>query len=106
MQSIDEALKGVKDDDDESDNGSDNEEMEDEDDDQVPIAAPLREALDAIDDSAINDENNTTSIITDPHAQKRHQLFANLTFYLSREVPRGYLQLIILSYGGSVRWEG
>ena len=106
MQSIDEALKGVKDDDDESDNGSDNEEMEDEDDDQVPIAAPLREALDAIDDSAINDENNTTSIITDPQAQKRHQLFANLTFYLSREVPRGYLELIILSYGGSVGWEG
>ena len=104
MQSIDEALKGVKDDDDESDNGSDNEEMKDEE-DQMPIAAPLREALDAIDDSAINDENNTM-IITDPQAQKRHQLFANLTFYLSREVPRGYLELIILSYGGSVGWEG
>ena len=106
MQSIDEALKGVKEDEDDED-GSENEEMED-DEDQMPIAAPLREALEAIDDSAMttNDDENNMNIITDPEALKRHQLFANLTFFLSREVPRGYLELIILSYGGSVGWEG
>ena len=106
MQSIDEALKGVKEDEDDDD-GSENEEMED-DEDQIPIAAPLREALEAIDDSAMatNDDENNMNIITDPEALKRHQLFANLTFFLSREVPRGYLELIILSYGGSVGWEG
>jgi len=106
MQSIDEALKGVKEDEDDDD-GSENEEMED-DEDQMPIAAPLREALEAIDDSAMttNDDENNMNIITDPEALKRHQLFANLTFFLSREVPRGYLELIILSYGGSVGWEG
>jgi pescadillo protein len=106
MQSIDEALKGVKEDDDSED---EDEDMVDQDDDeeQVPIAAPLREALEAIDDSAMqSDETNNAAIITDPAAQKRHQLFHNLTFFLSREVPRGYLELIILSYGGQVGWEG
>ena len=107
MQSIDEALKGVKDgDDEEEEDGSDNDDMGEEE-DEVPIAAPLREALEAIDDSTTmtNNENSQT-IITDPEAQKRHQLFANLTFFLSREVPRGYLELIVLSYGGNVGWEG
>jgi pescadillo protein len=111
MQSIDEALKGVNDDD-ESEGGSDDDEdnMDEDDEENVPIAAPLREALEAIDDSAAQPDNNDDSgaiqIITNPEAQKRHQLFHNLTFFLSREVPRGYLELIILSYGGNVGWEG
>ena len=105
MQSIDEALKGVKEDDDSEDDYEDMD--QDDDEEQVPIAAPLREALEAIDDSAMqSDEANNAAIITDPAAQKRHQLFHNLTFFLSREVPRGYLELIILSYGGQVGWEG
>lgn len=104
MLSIDEALKGVQDDDDESANGDD-EDMDEE--DNVPIAAPLREALEAISDDNCNDTNNDSEIvITDPEAQKRHQLFRNLTFFISREVPRGYLELIILSFGGQVGWEG
>lgn len=104
MQSIDEALKGVKQD--EESEGSDEDEDMDED-EQVPIAAPLREALEAIDDSNTqNEDDNNIQIITDPEAQKRHQLFHNLTFFLSREVPRGYLELIILSFGGKVGWEG
>ncbi|KAL3792199.1 hypothetical protein ACHAW5_004074 [Stephanodiscus triporus] len=111
MQSIDEALMGVDQDDESDEVGSDDEEdenlMDQDDDSQVPIAAPLREALDAIDDSAIsNDESSNINIITDPEARKRQQLFHNLTFFLSREVPRGYLELIILSYGGKVGWEG
>ncbi|KAL7521834.1 hypothetical protein ACHAWX_006522 [Stephanocyclus meneghinianus] len=111
MLSIDEALKGVLDaDDDDNDNQSDDEDMDDEE-DNVPIAAPLREALEAIsDENGINSnntvDNDTGIVITDPEAKKRHHLFHNLTFYLSREVPRGYLELIILSFGGKVGWEG
>ncbi|KAL3779458.1 hypothetical protein ACHAWO_006443 [Cyclotella atomus] len=106
MLSIDEALKGVKYDDDDSANGDDDEEMDEE--DNVPIAAPLREALEAISDNNGNNtsDNDTEFVITDPEAQRRHQLFRNLTFFLSREVPRGYLELIILSFGGQVGWEG
>jgi len=107
MKSIDEALKGVKEDDDSDDGRSDDEDMDqEEEEDQVPIAAPLREALEAIDDSALDNDENNMNIITDKEAQKRHQLFHNLTFFISREVPRGYLELIILSYGGKVGWEG
>lgn len=107
MQSIDEALKGVKQDDD-SEGSDEDEEMDQDHEDQAPIAAPLRAALEAIDDSAMQDgeDENNVQIITDPEAKKRHQLFHNLTFFLSREVPRGYLELIILSYGGKVGWEG
>ncbi len=107
MQSIDEALKGVTQDD-ESEDGAENEDgMEEEDEDQIPIAAPLREALEAIDDSTVaKNEGGKTHIISDPEARKRHQLFNNLTFFLSREIPRGYLELVILSYGGQVGWEG
>lgn len=109
MHSIDEALMGVDQDDESDEAGSDDEEdgMDQEDDSQVPIAAHLREALEAIDDSAASyDENINDNVITNPEARKRLQLFHNLTFFLSREVPRGYLELIILSYGGKVGWEG
>lgn len=106
VQSIDEALKGVKEDDD-SEGGSDaDEDMDDDEEESAPIAEPLREALEAIDDSAAAGGDASDEIITDPEARKRHQLFNGLTFFLSREVPRGYLELIILSYGGKVGWEG
>eukprot|EP00578_Thalassiosira_sp_NH16_P008334 CAMPEP_0181113548 /NCGR_PEP_ID=MMETSP1071-20121207/20407_1 /TAXON_ID=35127 /ORGANISM="Thalassiosira sp., Strain NH16" /LENGTH=733 /DNA_ID=CAMNT_0023197595 /DNA_START=65 /DNA_END=2266 /DNA_ORIENTATION=- len=105
MQSIDEALEGVKEDDD-SDVSDNDDDMDQDDEEQAPIAAPLREALEAIDDNTDQNDEGIIQIITDPEAQKRHQLFHNLTFFLSREVPRGYLELIILSYGGRVGWEG
>ena len=110
MLSIDEALKGVTqyDNDDEGEDGAeDDDRMDEDDEDQIPIAAPLRQALEAIEDSAVsNNEGGNMHIINDPEARKRHQLFHNLTFFLSREIPRGYLELIILSYGGKVGWEG
>jgi len=100
MLSIDEALKGVQQD--EESNGESESEDEDVDEgDLTPVAVPLREALEAIDDAAPAD-----AVIADPAARKRHQLFHGLTFFLSREVPRGYLELIVLSYGGRVGWEG
>jgi pescadillo protein len=42
----------------------------------------------------------------DDEAVKRRRLFAGLTFFLSREVPRGYLELLSLAYGANVGWEG
>jgi pescadillo protein len=110
MLSIDEALKGVRDEDDENADDQSDEDMDDEE-GNVPIAAPLREALEAISDENGNNTSSTSNndsgiVITDPEAQKRHRLFRNLTFFLSREVPRGYLELIILSFGGQVGWEG
>mmetsp|Transcript_596 Transcript_596/g.1305 ORF Transcript_596/g.1305 Transcript_596/m.1305 type:complete len:734 (+) Transcript_596:142-2343(+) len=105
MQSIDEALEGVKEDDD-SDVSDNDDDMDQDDEELAPIAAPLREALEAIDDNTDQNDEGIIQIINNPEAQKRHQLFHNLTFFLSREVPRGYLELIILSYGGRVGWEG
>ena len=115
-KSIDEALKGVQEDDDDDDNDSGGDDGMDEDEDQVPIAAPLREALEAISDDTTNNNMNSSEndqetrladhLSQNPTAQKRHRLFHNLTFFLSREVPRGYLELIILSYGGKIGWEG
>ncbi|KAL7468448.1 hypothetical protein ACHAXS_008673 [Conticribra weissflogii] len=115
-KSVDDALKGIIQDDDEDENadiGSDDS-MGDDGEEQVPIGAPLREALDAISDNNTNksasDADQDTllddHIRQNPEAQKRNCLFRNLTFFLSREVPRGYLELIILSYGGKVGWEG
>lgn len=110
MQSVDEALKGVNQDEEDDDDIRGDEYIDDdEDEDQVPIAAPLREALEAISDGTTGNEydnGNFANIITSQDAKKRHQLFHNLTFFLSREVPRGYLELIILSFGGQVGWEG
>jgi len=44
--------------------------------------------------------------LIDNEASIRKRLFSGLTFFLSREVPRGYLELICLSYGARVGWEG
>lgn len=103
MRSIDEALRGVSKDKD-SDGESGGVDLDQDEGAGPSVSASLRQALEAIDDSAL--ENDGTNIITDPAAQKRRQLFHKLTFFLSREVPRGYLELIILSYGGRVGWEG
>jgi len=106
MRSIDEALRGVNEEE-ESYSESEGEGMDQKEDAGAPVSAHLREALEAIDDSALHvDEHDGTNIISDPAAQKRRRLFHNLTFFLSREVPRGYLELVILSYGGRLGWEG
>jgi pescadillo protein len=36
----------------------------------------------------------------------RQNLFSGLTFFLSREIPRGYLEILCLSYGAKVGWDG
>lgn len=84
----------MKDSDDEDDNEDDNNES---------IINPLKAAL----QSVANEENTTSNIddIIDEESLKRKNLFSGLVFFLSREVPRGYLEIIILSYGGKVGWE-
>ncbi len=79
---------------------------EDDEDDDVDVAGPLKAAL----ESMANDEARSTipggGAIVDDDAIKRRRLFAGLTFFLSREVPRGYVELVCLAYGGKVGWEG
>ena len=90
----------------------DDSEEEDDDDDgngDVDIAAPLKAALESM-----AEEEQRTALLgdavagaaMDEDAIKRRRLFAGLTFFLSREIPRGYLELVCLSYGGRVGWEG
>jgi pescadillo len=98
LRTIDLALKHVNDDEDE--------EMSDaEDEDDVDITAPLKAALETM-----NHDQQTSigrgMMTLDDDASKRKNLFSGLTFFISREVPKGYLELICLAYGGSVGWEG
>ncbi len=88
--------------------GSDGEEEMDEDDD-VDVAGPLKAALDTM---AEDEARNVIPGVSGPgstlddDALKRRMLFSGLTFFLSREVPRGYLELVCIAYGGRVGWEG
>jgi pescadillo protein len=96
LRTIDLALQNVEEDEDE--------EMSDAEDD-VDITAPLKAALETM-----NHDQQTSiggGLMTlDDDAGKRKNLFSGLTFFISREVPKGYLELICLAYGGSVGWEG
>lgn len=96
LKTIDEALKQVDDSDD------DDEEMDD--DDEVDIAGPLKDALESMNEDATIGANQEMTL--DEDASKRKRLFAGLTIFVSREVPKGYLELVCLAYGGKVGWEG
>lgn len=107
VKSIDDALKGVKDEDDDEDAMDEEAEEEGE---KVDITAPLRKALNAVGDEdtpASDPDGNEPTLDSKLSgvAQKRKRLFAGLTFFLSREVPRGYLELVVLSRGGKIGWE-
>jgi pescadillo len=78
----------------------------DDDDESVDVAGPLQAALDNMtEEQARNSIPGGDDAIGD-ESLKRKCLFAGLTFFLSREIPRGYLELVCLSYGGKVGWEG
>ena len=100
MKSVDEALKEVVE--------SDEEQMSDDED--VDISAPLKAALDTLSNeqelSVGVSGSSQASMTLDDEATKRKRLFAGLTFFISREVPKGYIELICLSYGGKVGWDG
>lgn len=98
IKSIGAALNNLEDDD------SQDEDNEDDDGD-ADISGPLKAALESMtQDEESADRANGPAL--DEDAIKRKRLFAGLTFFLSREVPRGYLELLCLSYGGRVGWDG
>ena len=85
---------------------SDNEMKEEEDDDSIDVAGPLQAAL----ENVANEEVRALvpGGIAEPSDDtiKRRRLFEGLTFFLSREVPRGYLEIVSLAFGAQVGWEG
>ena len=44
--------------------------------------------------------------LVDSETSIRQNLFSGLTIFLSREIPRGYLEILCLSYGAKVGWDG
>jgi len=97
LSTIDDALKQI---DESDDDGA----MSDE--ENVDIAGPLKAALESMDHARETSIGTNQTMTLDDEASKRKRLFAGLTFFISREVPKGYLELIALSYGGKVGWEG
>jgi pescadillo protein len=83
------------------------EDDEEEEDQDVDIAGPLKAALESMaDDEARAAIPGGSDAELDEDSMKRRCLFSGLTFFMSREVPRGYLELMVLAYGGKVGWEG
>ncbi|KAG7346730.1 Pescadillo family domain containing protein [Nitzschia inconspicua] len=97
------ALDNIK----EDENGSmDDDEDEEEDEAEVDVAGPLKAALETLAEDEARAMTRGDESNLDDDALKRRRLFAGLTFFLSREVPRGYLELVALAYGAKVGWEG
>lgn len=72
------------------------------------VTEPLKAALDSLareQEASIMGGGSTMAKLSE-EAIKRKRLFSGLVFFLSREVPRGYIELVCLSYGGTVGWEG
>ena len=93
-------------DEDKSDGNGDNDDGDDDDEDSVDVAGPLKAALESV-----SEEHARTSLVgarheLDEDGLKRKRLFSGLTLFLSREVPRGYLELVGLAFGAKVGWEG
>lgn len=74
------------------------ENSDDEDDEEgdVDVSGPLKAALDTLaeDQTRMSVPGGTESLSDD--AIKRKRLFEGLTFFFSREIPRGYLELVVL----------
>ena len=103
VQSVAAALQTLNSDDDDDD--------DDDMDEDVDIAGPLQAALEnAAEEEAraqlIGGGGNSMDNVIDDEVLKRKRLFAGLTFFMSREVPRGYLELVALAFGAKVGWEG
>lgn len=83
----------------------DEEEGEQADEDGVDVAGPLQAALENIAEETRSHIPGGNAEVDDD-TLKRKRLFAGLVFFFSREIPRGYLELVCLSYGGKVGWDG
>jgi pescadillo protein len=86
--------------------GEDSDAEEENDDDSVDVQGPLQAALENMAEEQARASVPGADDGVDDDALKRRRLFEGLTFFLSREVPRGYLELVCLAYGGKVGWEG
>jgi len=98
MKTIGSALDNIQEDDDQVD--INDKEM------VVDIAGPLKVALESMEDDKVRSSIPVGESNLDDEALKRRRLFAGFTFFLSREVPRGYLELVSLAFGANVGWEG
>ena len=73
-----------------------NSDEEGDDDEDVNISEPLKAALDTLaEDQARISLPGGNEQLSD-EAIKRKRLFEGLTFFFSREIPRGYLELVVL----------
>jgi pescadillo len=81
----------------------DEDEEKDDDDESIDIAGPLKAALETIE--AKEGESSFSGTKLDGESLKRKRLFAGLTMFLSREIPRGYLELVCVAFGAKVGWE-
>jgi pescadillo protein len=97
IKSVGAALNSIN-----EDSDSDNDEEEDD----VDVAGPLKAALESMADDEARASLPSGKLELDDDSLKRRRLFWGLTFFLSREVPRGYLELVCLAFGGKVGWEG
>ena len=79
---------------------------DDDEDDEVDVAGPLKAALDIMAEEETRTSVPALAKHLDDDGLKRRRLFAGLTFFFSREIPRGYLELVCLAYGANVGWEG
>ena len=103
IKSVDVALNKIAGED--SDDGDDS-----DDEDDVDLSSPLKAALESVSNAedqiggaAVDGDGSGASL--DDEATKRRRLFAGLTFFISREVPRSYLELVCLAFGGKVGWD-
>jgi pescadillo len=84
------------------------------DEDDVDVAGPLKAALDSMADAQAKESlpggtknKNAAHAELDNDAVRRKGLFRGLVFFLSREIPRGYLELVCLAHGAKVvGWQG
>lgn len=83
---------------------SEDEDEKDNDDESVDVAGPLKTALESIE--RLEGESTISGSKLDGESLQRKRLFAGLTMFLSREIPRGYLELVCIAFGAKVGWEG
>jgi pescadillo protein len=98
MKTVGAALENIEEDDDGL--------MDEDEEAGVDVAGPLKAALETMAEDEARTSNLGADLNLDDEALKRRRLFAGLTFFFSREVPRGYLELVGLAYGANVGWEG
>jgi len=98
LDSVDKALQDLPQESDDDD--------DDDDDEKMDVAGPLKDALENMSEEQAKTSLPSGDAELDDDAIKRRRLFHGLTFFLSREIPRGYVELISLAFGARVGWEG